>query len=181
VPRPALLLLLLAVAVACTSPPRSGPAPVVRAPQIRHLAAAIVLVEVTSRPRSQPPPPPSTASRGRCLAGFAALSGPDADPALCYRRLGGPMMITDAAISLIPGPTQGPWTLAITVPAGDLAALAGLLKRAVGHQLAVIVAGQAWSIPEVIKAPPLIDDQFDVLVATRQQADELLRILSHPS
>lgn len=91
------------------------------------------------------------------------------------------MTITDAAISLIPGATPGPWTLAITVPAGDLAPLEAFLKRAVGHQLAVIVAGQAWSIPEVIKASPLTDDQFDVLVSTRQQADELLRILSQPN
>ena len=91
------------------------------------------------------------------------------------------MTITDAAISLIPGSTPGPWTLAITVPAGDLAALEAILRRAVGHQLAIIVAGQAWSIPEVIKAPPLTDDQFDVLVASRQQANELLHVLSQPS
>ena len=33
------------------------------------------------------------------------------------------MTITGAAISLIPGATPGPWTLAIAVPAGDPAAL----------------------------------------------------------
>jgi hypothetical protein len=57
------------------------------------------------------------------IAQLGRRSVPRAEPALCYHRLGGPMTITGAAISLIPGATPGPWTLAIAVPAGDPAAL----------------------------------------------------------
>jgi hypothetical protein len=35
--------------------------------------------------------------------------------------------------------------------------------------------------PEVIEAHPLIDDRFDILASTTQQAVELLHILGQPS
>jgi hypothetical protein len=173
------LVLLLAAAAACTNSPSAAPA--TRAPQIRHLAAAIVLEAVISRRRLPPPPPPSTAVHGRCPAGFAALSGPDADPALCYQQLGGPMTITYAAISPVQQySSQGPHGLLVTVRTGDRAALEAITTRAEGHQLAVIVASHAWSIPE-INDGPLTLGQFEILVRTRQQADGLLRILEQPS
>jgi len=173
-----LTALVLLLAAACTSSPSAAPA--TRAPQMRHLAAAIVLEAVMSRPRLPPPPPPSTAVRGRCPAGFAALSGQDADPARCYKQLGGPMTVTYAAISPVPYSAPGPYGLTVFVRAGDRAALAAITTRAEGHQLAMIVASQAWSIPEVIDGP-LTGGVFEILVQTRQQADELLRILEQPS
>lgn len=171
------LVLLLAAAVACTSPPSPSPVHTVREPQMRHLAAAIVLEAVMSRRRLPPPPPPSTAVYGRCPAGLAALSGPDADPALCYQHLGGPMTITYAAISpVIPNAGPGPYGLVVTVRMGDRAALEAITRRAEGHWLAIIVAGRAWSILEMIDGP-LTLGEFEILVQTRQQADELRRIL----
>lgn len=174
------VVVLLAGAAACTSAPPAGPAPPARAPQMRHLAAPIVLEAVTSRRRSSPPPPPSTA-RGRCPAGFAALSGPDADPALCYHQLGRAITITYAAISLIPpyASPPMPYALVLILRADDRAPLEAITARAAGHQLAIIVAGQAWSISEVIDGP-LSQGSFEILVSTRQQADELLRILGQP-
>jgi hypothetical protein len=64
--------------------------------------------------------------------------------------------------------------------AGDRAALQTITMRAEGHRLAIIVAGQAWSISEVIDGP-LTLGVFEILVSTRQQVDELLRTLEQPS
>ena len=125
-------------------------------------------------------PPPATVP-GRCPAGFAALSGPDANPALCYRRLGRPMVITYAAISPAPGfSDQAPYyALNVTLPASDRAALQAITTSAHGRKLAVIVAGQAWVIFEERGALTL--GGFQILVSTRRQADELLRILGQPA
>jgi hypothetical protein len=172
------VVVLLAGAAACTSAPPAGPERQARAPQMRHLAAPIVLEVVTSRRRSSPPPPPSTA-RGRCPAGFAVLSGPDADPALCYHQLGRPMTITYAALELVQPLIQGTYGVDLTVRTGDRAPLEAITERAAGHRLAIIVAGQAWMISEVIDGP-LTQGFLEILVSTRQQADELLRILGLP-
>lgn len=171
-------VLLLAAAAACTSPRPGSPAAAVTAPRVRHLAAPIVLEAVTSRHRS-PPPPPSTA-RGSCPAGFAALPGPGADPDLCYHQLGRPMTITYAAIALIPPQTPPmSYGLAISLRRGDRARLQAITTQAAGHQVAFIVAGRAWAIPYV-PAGPLTHGQFEILVPTRQQASDLLRILGQP-
>jgi hypothetical protein len=176
---PALLVLVLAAAVACgTSPSAGRSASATRTPQMRHLAAAIVLQSVIGRRRIWPPPPPTTV-HSRCPAGFAVLSGPDADPALCYRRLGRPMTITYAAISPVQQLSdQGPYALDVTLRTSDRAALQAITTPSHGRQLAVIVAGQAWTIFEEKGALTLGD--FQILVSTKRQADELLRILSQP-
>jgi len=177
VTRLAPLVLLFTAAVACSA---GSPAGATRPPQMRHLAAAIVLQPVVSRQRMLPAPPPATVP-GRCPAGFAALSGPDANPALCYRRLGRPMVITYAAISPAPGfSDQAPYyALNVTLPASDRAALQAITTPAHGRKLAVIVAGQAWVIFEERGALTL--GGFQILVSTRRQADELLRILGQPA
>jgi hypothetical protein len=107
--------------------------------------------------------------------------GPAADPALCYQQLTGPMTITYAAISPVLPPSGPPlYGLDVTLRAGDRAALEAITTRAERHWLAVIVGGQAWSILQVIDGPLTIGN-FEILVQTRRQAEELLRILEQPS
>lgn len=180
------LMLLLGAAVACTSPSAASPAGATSAPQMRHLATAIVLEVVTSRGRLPPPPPPSAAP-GRCSAGFAALSGPDADPAQCYRQLGHRVTITYAAVSSVqPSCDQAPcdhapyYWLDVTVRAADRPAVRTIITRAHGRQLAIVIAGQAWSITKILGGP-LANGLFEILVATRRQADQVLRLLGQPS
>ncbi len=59
------------------------------------------------------------------------------------------------------------------------AVLQAITTQAAGHQVAFIVAGRAWAIPYV-PAGPLTHGQFEILVRTRQQASDLLRILGQP-
>jgi hypothetical protein len=173
------LVLLLAASVACSGRPATpaagqpaaqaaSPAHAARAPQMHHLAAAITLEAVIGRPRLPPP-----TAHARCPAGFAPLSGTGADPALCYHQLGRPMTITYAAISLIEPPSYG---VAVSLRAGDRAALTSITTRAAGHQIAVIVAGKAWLIAEM-QDGPITSGQFQIFVPTMQKADDLLRIL----
>jgi hypothetical protein len=142
-------------------------------PQIRPLRSAIVLEQVVSQLRI--PPPPGKAGRFKCRPGFAVLPGPGANPALCYKQIGKPVTFTSAAVVQIQDlPPR--WSLAIELPPGERAALAAVSTRAVGHQLAIIVAGKAWAVPLV--QTPLPDGTFEIPGLTRTQADLLQRTLT---
>jgi hypothetical protein len=141
------------------------------AAQIRHLASAIVLESVVSRFRI---PPPVNGGRFRCPRGFAFIAGPGANPALCYKRIGESVTITSAAVGPVEEASRK-WGLAITVPPGDRAALAAVSTRAVGHQLAMIVAGEAWAVP--YGQTPLTHGMFEIPGLTRTQAKLVQRLL----
>ncbi|SRR5260221_10537626 len=163
-------------AAGCTGHRPAGAPRTVSGPQVRRLASEIVLEMVTSRPRLVPAP--GTAQRSRCPAGLAALPGPGADPARCYRVVGRPVRITWAAIALIrqaAGP--GSYALAVTVPRDGRRALTAITTRAAaGRQLAIIVAGIAFDIAYIEQ--PVTEGAFEFPLAGRKQARILMRMLS---
>jgi hypothetical protein len=162
-------------AAGCTGHRPAGAPRTVSGPPVRRLASEIVLEMVTSRPRLAPPP--GTAQRSRCPAGLAAMPGPGADPARCYRVVGRPVRITSAAIALIrqaAGP--GSYALAVTVPRDGRRALTAITTRAAGRQLAVIVAGIAWDIAYIEQ--PVTEGAFEIPLAGKKQARNLMRMLS---
>ena len=61
------------------------------------------------------------------------------------------------------------------LPSGDRAALAAVSTRAVGHQLAIIVAGKAWAI--VYAQTPLTHGRFEIPGLTRTEVNTLRRML----
>src|SRR5258708_39371739 len=133
-------------AAGCTGHRPAGAPRAVSGPRVRGLASEIVLEMVTSRPRLVPAP--GTAQRSRCPAGLAALPGPGADPARCYRVVGRPVRITWAAIALIrqaAGP--GSYALAVTLPRDGRRGPAPVTTRAPARRPpAVIVARIALDI-----------------------------------
>jgi hypothetical protein len=171
--RPAAAIAVSVLAAAgCTGGRPSNPVSSVPAPQIRPLGSAIILEPLVSRMRV--PPAPGQVGRFTCRPGFAFLPGPGANPTLCYRQIGKPVTITSAAVFSIEDLPQN-WGLAITVPPGDRAALAAVSTRAVGHQLAIIVAGKAWAI--VYGQTPLTHGRFEILGLTRTGVSALRRML----
>jgi hypothetical protein len=97
------------------------------------------------------------------------------------------MTITYAAVTSVqPSCDQAPcdqapyYWLNVTLRAADRPALRAIITRAHGHQLAIIIAGQAWSITKVLGGP-LANGLFEIVVATRRQADQVLRLLGQPS
>lgn len=144
----------------------------VSAPQIRSLASAIVLEPVVSRPGI--PPTPGKVGRFKCRPGFAFFRGPGANPRLCYKPIGKPVTITSAAVFSIEDLPRK-WGLGITLPSGDRAALAAVSTRAVGHQLAIIVAGKAWAL--VYAQTPLTHGRFEIPGLTRTEVNTLRRML----
>jgi len=158
----------------CTGDHPMSPVSAGSTPQIRPLRSAIVLEPVVSQLRI--PPPPGKAGRFTCRPGFAVLPGPGANPALCYKQTGKPVTITSAAVFAVEDlPPR--WGLAITLPPGDRSALAAFSRRAVGHQIAIIVAGKAWAVPYV--QTPLTHGTFEIPGLTRTQANLLQRSLVH--
>jgi len=63
----------------------------------------------------------------------------------------------------------------VTVRRGGRAALTAITTRAVGHQLAVIVAGIAWNIDHFRQ--PLTEGTFETLLPGRKQAPILMHTL----
>ncbi len=165
------------LAAGCMGHHPAGVAGTVSRQQVRRLASDIVLERVTSRPRVFPPP--GSARHSRCPADLAALPGPGADSARCYRLLGRPVRITSAAIALIRQAAGSySYALAVTVRRGGRPALTAITTRAVGHQLAVIVAGIAWNIDHVRQ--PLSEGTFEILLSDSKQARILMRTLIRP-
>ncbi|HYK32904.1 MAG TPA: hypothetical protein VEV63_13130 [Streptosporangiaceae bacterium] len=151
-----------------------GPAP----PQPHHLRSPIVLQAT----RIQLPTPAD-----KCPAGSVALSG---GPGQCYRKLGRPITITSAAVSVSSlqpgqssGPAAGPVTYAfmIALPVSDAAALAKVTRTAADAHgcLAISVAGRTWSLPRVLR--PFTPPQFEIIPASRNQGRWLKRMLASPS
>jgi len=84
--------------------------------------------------------------------------------------------ITSAAIALIRQAAGSySYALTVTVRRGGRAALTAITTRAVGHQLAVIVAGIAWNIDHFRQ--PLTEGTFETLLPGRKQAPILMHTL----
>ncbi|HEY1917434.1 MAG TPA: hypothetical protein VGH27_17850 [Streptosporangiaceae bacterium] len=174
----AIAVCLAALTLTCAGcshvlPLGAAPPPV---PPTRHLSSAIILQPVLGQLK---------APASGCPAGSAALSGPGAAPGVCYRELGKPVTITSAGVSLFqqPAVNQLPaqYQFRVSLPASETAALTAVTMKAVdsvGHQLAIIVAGQAWSIP--VTGQPLTQGQFAISLPTMSQALQLQHLLFHP-
>jgi hypothetical protein len=172
--------LLLAAAVAgCTGTRAAGGAGGISQPPVRRLASPMLLEALVTRPRPVLPPP-GPGAYGVCPAGSAVLAGPEADPSLCYRRLGQPAAISYASVFLARSPSSpGRYELDVALRPGGRAALRAITTRAAGHLFAVLVAGRAWTIA-TLPAGPLTTGMFAIPVLTRKQANELLRLLGQP-
>jgi hypothetical protein len=159
-----------------TSSASSGSVPPTRplAPRIGPLASAIVLQPVVSQLRI--PPPSGKAGRFRCRPGFAFLPGPGSNPALCYKQIGKPVTIASAAVFRSEDLPRK-FSLAITLAPGDRAALTAVTTRAVGHQLAIIVAGKAWAI--LVGQTPLTHGMFEIPGLSRIAVNLLQGALVH--
>jgi hypothetical protein len=164
-------------------------------PPPRHLGSPIVLQVMLSQPASQ---------TGRCPAGSAAISGPAAQPGLCFRELGAPVTFTSAGVTSyqprnppgmppLPAGTSG---LLIALPAADTAALTALTTEASDSQsavpqgvsqavtpqdvvprgfVAINVAGKTWAILETLH--PITTDWFSFVLPSKNLALQLQRIL----
>lgn len=178
---------VLAVA-GCSGALPLGPAPA-PAPPPRHLAAAIVMEPGLSQPGPSGTP---------CAAGSVALTGPGVirsapvgtpanDPefaTMCFRPLGKPVTFTSAGVALYqqlaggqPVPHPAGWGLSITLPAAEAAALNAVTAKIAGtkDQLATIVAGQTWGLPQV--KGPLTNGEFLIAASSKSQALQFERIL----
>jgi hypothetical protein len=126
---------------------------------------------------------------GKCPAGYTAVTGPvtsaagtTPSAALCSRPLGQPATFGDAAISLSPqNNNSGGYQLLVTLPRADVPALTAITTKAVEakSQLAIIVAGQTWTIP--VAEAPLTAGQFIIALPTKTLAQQLQHILTPPT
>src|SRR5712691_7339861 len=81
--------------------------------------------------RSQPAADPVAAGKAgqfTCRRGFAFMPGPGANRTLCYKQIGKPLTITSAAVFRVEDSPRT-YSLAITLPPGDRAALARSLRE----------------------------------------------------
>ena len=185
----ALAGLVLTVA-GCSQALPLGPAPA-PAPTPSHLASAIVLEPGVSDPG---------ASVSKCPAGAVALSGPGAINApasgtspvssastptgVCFRLLGKPVTFTSAGVAVAEQPAgsqpdQHPasWVVRINLPAAEAAELGAVTTKLAGtkDQLAIIIAGQTWSMPLTLQ--PLTGGEFAFSAESKSQALQVQRLL----
>lgn len=160
--------LMLAVASCASHVLPLGPVP-----QPTQLGSPIVLQAMRVLIPSSP---------GACTAGYAALSAPGMRPAACYRQLGAPVTFTSGTVT--PAPVSQPAGqppsgagLLIAVPQADVAALTAVTTRAYDSRGAVDISvdGKTWALPMAMG--PLTHGQFEIVLPSQNQADELQRIL----
>lgn len=149
-------------------------------PRPHHLRFPIILQAM----RTQPPTP-----AGRCAAGAIALPG---GPGQCYRKIGTPMTITSAAVSVATlTPSQlntsssqaaGPpsYAFMIALPVSEAAALTKITTTASDARgyLTFSAAGRTWLLPRVLQ--PFTRPQFEIIPSSRSQARWLRHILVPP-
>jgi hypothetical protein len=187
----ALAGLVLTVA-GCSQALPLGPAPVAP-PTPSHLASAIVL---------QPGLADPGASVSKCPAGSVALTGPGAvdGPAtgngpvsapstpngVCFQTLGKPVTFSTAGVAVAeqparsqPAPQPASWVVRINLPAAEAAELAAVTTKLAGtqDQLAIIIAGQTWSMPVTLQ--PLTGGEFAFGTENKNQALQVQRLLIH--
>jgi hypothetical protein len=187
----ALAGLVLTVA-GCSQALPLGPAPA-PAPAPSRLASVIVM---------QPGLTDPAASVRKCPAGSVALSGPgalnappggsspvsspSAPTGVCFRLLGKPVTFTSAGVVVDEQPAgsqpvQHPasWEVRINLPAAEAAALSAVTTRLAGtqDQLAIIIAGQTWAMPETLQ--PLTSGEFAFGTESKNQALQVQRLLIH--
>jgi hypothetical protein len=151
-------------------------------PPQRHLGAAIVLQVMRIQP---------AAPEGGCPAGWGAVTIPTISGPACGRKLGVPVTIASGGVSSVselpskspsgqaPGPAM--YGVTVDVPAADVAAVTAIIKQAYDSQAALvtIVAGKAWSAPQV--QGPFPGRQLQIALLSENQADQLQHILVSPS
>jgi hypothetical protein len=187
----ALAGLVLTVA-GCSQALPLGPAPAAP-PAPGRLASAIVM---------QPGVTDPGASVSQCPAGSVALSGPGAtggapggtgpvsSPStpggVCFRTLGKPVTFTTAGVVVAeqparsqPAPQPASWVVRINLSAAEAAALAAVTTKLAGtqDQLAIIIAGQTWSMPVTLE--PLTGGEFAFSTESKSQALQVQRLLIH--
>jgi hypothetical protein len=171
-----------------------GPDQAATMPQPHHLRSPLILQDVHTQGLvgrvGQP---------GGCPAGWGTLSG---GAGQCYRKTGTPVTITSAAVSPVfplrppppPGQQAAPvqYGFSITLPAGDVPALAAVIPTASGPPgLHTSVVTSATTIPTISVAgrtwillgygTRFADREFDVTLPSRNQALQLQRILAASS
>jgi hypothetical protein len=162
-----------------TPVPRHAAAPVLLRPP-RHLGSPIILQVMRSE---------AATTAGRCPAGSVAVSvPPGAAPMGCYRPVGAPVTITTAAVSPVSGSGPPPppgqpaqYGFMVAVPAGDVAAVTALIKRAYESRdaLGISAAGKLWEAPQVLQ--PFPGQQLQIAFPGKNQALQHYRILVPPS
>jgi hypothetical protein len=185
----ALVGLVLTVA-GCGQALPLGPAPA-PLPVPSRLASAIVLQPGLSDPG---------ASVSKCPVGSVALSGPGAvngAPAgtgpisspstptgICFRTLGKPVTFTSAGVAVAEQPARSQpvqqpasWVVRINLPAAEAAELGAVTTKLAGtkDQLAIIIAGQTWSMPLTLQ--PLTGGEFAFSAESKSQALQVQRLL----
>jgi hypothetical protein len=185
----ALTGLVLTVA-GCSQALPLGPAPAAP-PTPSRLGSAIVL---------QPGLADPGASVSKCPAGSVALSGPGAvvGPAtpngpvtspstpngVCFQELGKPLTFTTAGVVVAeqparsqPAPQPASWVVRINLPAAEAAELTAVTTKLAGtqDQLAIIIAGQTWSMPVTLQ--PLTGGDFAFGTQSKNQALQVQRLL----
>jgi hypothetical protein len=145
-----------------------GPAPAAS----RQLGSPIILQLVAIQPQ---------AAAGGCPAGYTTLSAPFTNypeiPDACYRKLGQPVTVTFAAVTMAyqPAINQQPATygLNFTLAGAEARALATLTTKAFDSRdpMAISTAGKTWGVP--MTAEPLSNGQFEIGVQTEAQALQL--------
>lgn len=168
----------IALAVAgCSHIAPLGPDSVPNMPQPHHLRSPIIIQVMRSRSPTAP---------GGCPAGWLAVVLPTGAPLMpCFRPVGTPVTITSAAVSSVatflppPGQPKGSTSYGFTVavPAGDVAAVTAIIKRAYDSRDAVgiSVAGKLWQAPQVLS--PFPGQQLQISLLSRNQAVHLYRML----
>jgi hypothetical protein len=145
-----------------------GPAPAAS----RQLGSPIILQLVAIQ---------SPAAAGGCPAGYTTLSAPFTNypevPDACYRKLGQPVTVTSAAVTMAyqPAINQQPATygLNFTLPPAEAAALAAITTKSFESRdpMAISTAGKTWGVP--MTAGPFTNGQFEIGVQTEGQVLQL--------
>jgi hypothetical protein len=120
--------------------PHPAAAPVAVLPPPQHLRSPFVLQAA----RIVPP-----LRTGGCPAGSTALTRA---PGVCYRKLGTPVTITSASVSVVTSlPPGGQYGFLIALPAADLPAQEAITTTAADAHagLDISAAGDTWLFPQV--------------------------------
>jgi len=164
-------LAAVAAVTGCSHALPLGPTP----PSQQQLARPVILQTMQSR---------SASSSGSCPAGYTEIATyGNAGSGECYRKYGKPLTITAAAISLYhqpAGPQGQPsmYAVVVTLSGARAAALTTITTRAYQRRdaLATVVAGKAWSIPNVLG--PITGGRFEIPASSESQAIQLQRMLT---